>query len=293
MCGMTPRDHVAAHEAAGRYFIADDRRSFVREAGDGPPVVLMHGVPASSYLYRKVIAELADRGLRGIAFDLLGLGLAEKPIGIDYSWTGLGRWSAAAVDALELDRIHLVVHDIGGPVGFEMIDHLAGRVTSLTILNTVTDPGSFAPPWPMRPFTIPLLDRLWLASTIEPAFVELMYWQGVADRTASSRAELAAYRELLLHADRGRAFRQMMKVFETTTTKSRQYRAAIRSVAHRQVVWGELDPALDFASRGRQAMEVAGLDDAVRLPGKHFLQEDNAPAIAEHVAALVAAATTA
>ena len=54
-------------------------RSFVREQGDGDPVVLMHGVPVSSFLYRKVLPLLAERGLRGVAFDLPGLGLAEKP----------------------------------------------------------------------------------------------------------------------------------------------------------------------------------------------------------------------
>ncbi|MGE5292217.1 MAG: alpha/beta fold hydrolase, partial [Micromonosporaceae bacterium] len=57
---------------------------------------------------------------RGVAFDLPGFGLAERPPGYDYSWTSLGRFCAAAVDELGLGRFHLVVHDIGGPVGFEL-----------------------------------------------------------------------------------------------------------------------------------------------------------------------------
>ena len=64
---------------------------------------------------RKVLRELAARGLRAIAFDLPGLGLADRPAAFDYTWTGLGRFCAAAVDALGLGRFHLVVHDIGGP----------------------------------------------------------------------------------------------------------------------------------------------------------------------------------
>jgi pimeloyl-ACP methyl ester carboxylesterase len=63
---------------------------------DGEPVLCMHGVPASSFVYRKVIAELAGRGLRSVAFDLPGLGLAARPEQFDYSWTGLGKFSAAA-----------------------------------------------------------------------------------------------------------------------------------------------------------------------------------------------------
>ena len=126
---MTPESEVVrAHRAAGREFAARGTRSFVRERGAGEVVVCLHGVPASYFLYRKVLRELAARGLRGIAFDLPGLGLADRPATFDYTWTGLGRFRAAAVDALGLDRFHLVVHDIGGPAGFE----LCAALTDLT-----------------------------------------------------------------------------------------------------------------------------------------------------------------
>src|SRR5215208_7912422 len=103
---------VHDHEAAGRHFTAGGVGSFVREAGEGEAVVCLHGVPASCFLYRKVIDELAARGLRGVAFDLPGLGLAARPAEFDYTWTGLGRFCREAVDALDLDRFHLLVHDI-------------------------------------------------------------------------------------------------------------------------------------------------------------------------------------
>ena len=117
---MTSREVVERHRSAGRHFDADGLRSFVREEGEGEPVLCLHGVPSSCFLYRKVISELASRGLRGVAFDLPGLGLADRPEDFDYTWTGLGRFTLAAVDALGLDRFHLVVHDVGGPVGFEL-----------------------------------------------------------------------------------------------------------------------------------------------------------------------------
>src|SRR5947208_16900411 len=124
---------VERHRAAGRDFEAAGVRSFVREAGDGEPVVCVHGVPASCFLYRKVLDELAARGLRGVAFDLPGLGLADRPRELDYSWTGLGRFAMAAVDALGLDSFHLVLHDIGGPVGLELAAALPERVLSITL----------------------------------------------------------------------------------------------------------------------------------------------------------------
>ena len=83
---------IDVHSAAGRRFEAGGVRSFVREQGTGPAVVLLHGVPASSFLYRKVIPRLADQGLRAIAFDFPGLGLADRPRDFDYTWSGLARW---------------------------------------------------------------------------------------------------------------------------------------------------------------------------------------------------------
>jgi len=80
---VNSHDVAGQHRAAGRCFEAAGIGSFVREAGPpgGEPVVCLHGVPASSFLYRKVPRELAARGLRGIAFDLPGLGLADRPAG--------------------------------------------------------------------------------------------------------------------------------------------------------------------------------------------------------------------
>jgi len=76
---------------------------------------------STSAIYRKVLPELAARGLRGVAFDFPGLGLAERPEAFDYSWSGLSGWTNGAIDALGLDRFHLVVHDVGGPVGFDLV----------------------------------------------------------------------------------------------------------------------------------------------------------------------------
>ena len=108
--GATVEEVIAAHRAAGRSFEGAGLRSFVRAEGEGEPIVLLHGLPSSSFLYRKVIGELAARGLRAMSFDLPGLGLADRPVDFDFTFAGLGRFAEAAVDALGLERFHLVVH---------------------------------------------------------------------------------------------------------------------------------------------------------------------------------------
>jgi haloalkane dehalogenase len=288
---VTSAEVVRRHESAGRRFRAAGVESFVIEAGAGAPVVCMHGVPSSSFLYRKVVAELAGHDLRGLSFDLPGLGLAERPRDYDYSWSGLGRFAVAAIDALELERFHLVVHDVGGPVGFELARAMPDRVRSLTVLNTMVDVASFRRPWSMQPFAIPGLGALWLRSMVKPAFVRLMYLQAILDRAATPVEEIEAYVDLLKRDDGGRAFLRIMRGFERTPAKQALYRAAVHDVPYPvQIVWGDEDPALKLASHGEAARRAASLAEIHALPAKHFLQEDQAPAIAGRVAELAAVA---
>lgn len=283
-------DVVAAHRAAGRVFTAGGIGSFVREAGDGEAVLCLHGVPTSSFLYRKVLAELAARGLRGVAFDLPGLGFAERSPGLDHTWTGLGRFCTAAVDALGLDGFHLVVHDIGGPVGFELAAAVPERLLSLTVLNTIVDVDGFRRPWSMEPFARRGVGELYLRTLSKPAFRFLMGLQGVADRAAVPDAELDAHVDLLRREDGGRAFLRVMRGFERTPAKQALYRSVLAGArCPVQIVWGEQDPALRIGVHGEAARRAAGLPTIHRVPAKHFLQEDQAPAIAERVAALAGA----
>jgi len=279
---------IAAHSAAGRRFAAAEVRSFVREQGTGPVVLLVHGVPTSSFLYRQVISALADQGVRAVAFDFPGLGLADRPRGFDYSWSGLARWMGAAVDALEVDRCHLVVHDIGGPIGCEWAIRHPDRVLSLTALNTLLDPAAFRRPWTMHPFSIPGVGELWLRATPKPLFAALFRHQGLAERNAVSTAELYAYRELLTRLDGGRAFLRIMRGFELTEQKRRFLWEGLAERSYpARVVWGERDPALGLEQL-RTVQRVLGVEDPVLLPAKHFLQEDQAQAIAYAIADLVA-----
>lgn len=278
---------IERHRRHGREFTAAGVNSFVLDRGEGEPVVMMHGVPASSFLYRKVAEELATAGMRGISFDLPGLGLADRPEEFDYSWTGLGEFSVAAVDALGLDDYHLVVHDIGGPVGFELIANDPSRIRSLTILNTLIAVDGFVKPWMMRPFGVRGVGEAWLASMNGISFLPLMWGVGVKDRSATPAAELSAYVSLLKRVDRGKAFLKIMRGFEPTAEKERLYVDALQSVDFPiQIIWGKNDTALGVKTKGAKAQELLPDAEFTALPGRHFFQEDQAPAIAELVVAL-------
>jgi haloalkane dehalogenase len=279
---------VDAHRRAGHLFDVDGVGSFVRDEGSGPAVVLLHGVPTSSYLYRKLLPLLAAEGMRGVAFDFPGLGFADRPDEYDYSWSGLARFTGEAIDALEIERCHLVVHDIGGPIGCEWAVRNPDRVQSLTALNTLLDVATFRRPWSMQPFAIRGLGEVYLRTMTRFAFSELFYLQGVKDRAAVPRPEVYAYYDLLKRDDGGRAFLRIMRGFELTEAKQRILWEGLARESRgfpAQIVWGAEDPALG-EDRRLVVQRVLGVDDPILLPAKHFLQEDQAAALAGAIAPL-------
>lgn len=279
---------ISRHEAAGRRFEAGGVGSFVLDRGDGDPVVLLHGVPVSSFLYRRVVPDLADQGLRGVAFDLPGLGLAARPEGFDYSWSGLARWTGEAIDALGIERCHLVAHDIGGPVGFEWAIGNPERVLSLTALNTLVDAASFHRPWPMHPFSIRGVGELWLGSMWRLPFRQLYYLTGIGDRAAVPPVEVDTHHALLKRTDGGRAFLKIMRGFELGEAKERFFFDGLADHPYpAQVVWGENDTMLN-EKRRIPVQRALGVEHATLLPAKHFLQEDQAAAVTEAIASLAA-----
>jgi haloalkane dehalogenase len=281
-------DAIARHSAAGFLFEAGGIRAFARQAGEGADVVLFHGVPASSFLYRKVMPVLADQGLRATAFDFPGLGLSDRPAPFDYSWSGLAAWTGEALDALELDRVHLVVHDIGGPIALEWAIRNPDRVLSVTLLNTVLDVARFKRPWPMAPFAHRGVGEVWLRASPRYLFSEIFYGQGIAERSRVPRSQVYAHIALLRLHDRGRAFLEIMRGFELTEEKERFFREGVADLGvPARAVWGERDPALGL-DRLEAAKEMFGLDDAILLPARHFLQEDHAVEVAQAVADLAA-----
>ena len=192
------------------------------------------------------------------------------------------------MDALNLDRFHLVVHDVGGPIGFELAAARPDQVLSLTLLNTMVNVAEFRPPWSMRPFRKPVLGALWKAGLNSTLLRSLMRLQGIGDTTQVSRAELDAYLRLMRGDDHGRAFVQVMRGADQSQAQQALYRGVVCDRSRPvQVVWAADDLALALATYGEKAPEAAGLDAVIRIPGKHFPQEDQAAAIADRIADIV------
>jgi len=117
------------------------------EAGpaDGQPVVMIHGNPTWSFMWRKIVRLLGDAGYRAIAIDMIGMGRSDKPTKMrDYTIARHEKWVRQALfDKLDLIGVHLVLHDWGGIIGLRVAAEAQDRLASITFSNTglpVRDP---------------------------------------------------------------------------------------------------------------------------------------------------------
>lgn len=104
----------------------------------GPVVLLLHGQPTWSYLYRRVIPVLTARGLRAVAPDHMGYGRSDKPTEPTlYTYRRHVEWLTSFIEALDLRDITLVAQDWGGPIGLSALAAAPGRFARVVATNTV------------------------------------------------------------------------------------------------------------------------------------------------------------
>ncbi|MUL45038.1 alpha/beta hydrolase [Mycobacterium sp. CBMA293] len=121
-----------------RYATVGGHRLFYREAGDesAPAVVLLHGFPTSSYMFRDLVPALADR-YRVIAPDHLGFGLSDAPPvhEFDYTFDGLAALTSELLRGIGVDRYAVYVQDYGAPIGWRLALAEPATVTAIISQN--------------------------------------------------------------------------------------------------------------------------------------------------------------
>lgn len=110
-----------------------------REMGSGPCVLLLHGWPTSSYLWRGVMPQIAAQN-RVIAVDLPGFGASDKPTGVRYGFDFFEQAIDGFLGAVGVDAVALAGHDLGGPIAVHWAARNLARVTRLALLNTLLYP---------------------------------------------------------------------------------------------------------------------------------------------------------
>ncbi len=257
---------------------------------DGQIVLLLHGEPTWSYLYRKMIPPLVAAGHRVIAPDLIGFGKSDKYTSIDdYSYQRHVDWLLALIDKLDLTSITLFCQDWGSLLGLRIAAEHEARFARIVVGNGMLPTGDTA---------VPLAFRLWRAFARHSPWFPIGRIVASGSRTPLSAAEIAAYDAPFpgdAHKAGARAFPRLVP------TTSDDPAAPANRAAWAQLgrwtkpflcVFGKHDPILGRADRVL-IRQVPGAKDQPhqRLPGSHFIQEDQGPALAAAIDALISRTT--
>jgi haloalkane dehalogenase len=239
---------------------------------DAPVVLMMHGEPTWSYLYRHMIGPVAASGLRAVAPDLIGFGRSDKPARkADYSYARHVAWMRSWIEALDLKNITLACQDWGSLIGLRLVAEMPERFSGVVLSNGGLPAGQPAP----RAFAI------WRAFSKYSPFFPIGRIVNAGTRRALSEAEVAAYDAPFPDS----RYKAGARIFPTFVPLGPNV-----AVPDQRKAWDVLDrwdkPFLccfsdgDPITRGGDALFVGRVPGTAGQPhttlkGGHFIQEDD------------------
>jgi haloalkane dehalogenase len=285
---------IAADERYAKRRVAVLGRSMAYvETGRGDPIVLLHGNPTSSYLWRNVIPHLEGLG-RCIAPDLIGMGDSEKlaPSGPDrYRFVEHRAHLDAFLDAVGVERkVTFVLHDWGSALGFDWANRHRDAVAGLAYMEAIVRPVTWAD-WPERArgvfqaFRSPAGDAMILEQNL---FIERVLPGSIIRKL--SDAEMDVYR---------RPFREAGEARRPTLTWPRQIPiegepADVTAIVQAYAEWlpkapvpklfVNADPGAILIGAQREFCRTWSNQREVTVRGSHFIQEDSPDEIGSAVA---------
>ncbi len=272
------------------YATVHGRKIFYREAGDAalPTIVLLHGFPTSSFMFRNLIPLLASR-FHVIAPDYVGFGQSDAPSAAEFGYTfdKLTAHVAGLLDHLGLTSYILYMQDFGGPVGFRLFAERPAAVRGFVIQNTnaylegVGEPAAqvFLPLWAERNAQTEAGARAFL----DAGTTQFQYLVGARDVAAISPDNWTHDQALLDRPGTDAYMLDLLVDYQSNVAAYDSWHAAFRAHAPRTlIVWGRNDPF--FTPAGAEAFRQ-DLPEAelVWLDSGHFVLDENAPQVADEI----------
>jgi pimeloyl-ACP methyl ester carboxylesterase len=218
-------------------------------------VVFVHGNPGSADDWERLAAAAAGVGRRAVAFDLPDFGETIAPPGFEHDVPGYATFVDQALAELGVERVHLVLHDFGGPIGLAWAAAHPDRLAGITLIDTGVLPGyrwhSLARIWRR-----PVLGEILQATATRPAFRYLL------NRNEPQGLPREFVEAMYDHYDR-RTRKAVLALYRATDDPGGMSEPLIQLFAGREipalVIWGEHDAYLpsSYAERQRQAFPAA------------------------------------
>jgi haloalkane dehalogenase len=270
-----------------RYVERDGLRMHYIDEGSGAPILLLHGEPTWSFLYRKLIPTLSAAG-RAIAPDYFGFGRSDKPTRIeDYSYDFHYASVERLANQLDLRETTVVVHDWGGPIGLRLAVEHPDRVARLVILNTGIGAGR-APSdewlrfraFVRRVGTDLVPGQLIRISAVTELADEVVESYNAPFPTPESKAGVLAFPEQVpTEIDHPNA----AKMLEIRAELERWEKPAL-------VLFSDSDPIFSTVAAEHMASRIPGAGPAeIIADAGHFLQEEKGEEIAVRIVRFLAA----
>lgn len=275
------RPEPALYPYEPRWFESSAGRMHYVDEGSGPPLLLCHGNPTWSFLYRHMIGELRDR-FRCIAPDYLGFGLSDRPEGYGYRIEGHVQTVGELVDHLDLDGYFLMSQDWGGPIGLGVSVDRADRVRGVTVGNTWFWPATalfkvFSGFMSSGPMQRRILERNWFVERLMPGAMARKLTEEEMDHYRLVQPSPEARRGVAEMPKEIRAARPLLERLSREVPEKLGSKPAL-------IVWG----MKDFGFRPRACIprmrEAFPDHEVVELPrAKHYIQEDAPSEISEAI----------
>lgn len=244
------------------------------DKGKGKTILLLHGVPSSSWLYRKMIDGLVSEGYRVIAPDMLGFGSSANPDGYDlYSAEEHGKRLLELMDKLKIEKWSHVMHDAGGLWTWELLGMAPERVEKLIALNTIIYEEGFRPPIRMKPggfakFSMWLYDNGMTTNML----LKQLFKKGVKKKKISDDA-FEGYKTPMIEEKT----KSMYYFFSQTCNEFPDHSAVISSInIPTAVIWGKHDDMLQWEPQKEKVIKNLNVNpkNVHLLDAKHFIQEE-------------------
>ncbi len=269
----------------------DGLKIFYREAGDKrhPTLVLLHGFPASSFMYRELMERLADQ-FHVIAPDYPGFGYSDAPStqAFSYTFDHLADVIEKFTDQLGLETYSLYMQDFGGPVGFRVASRRPEKVSFLVVQNANAYeeglPDSFwAPVRALWQDPSPGNFEKIREASMSPAALEWNYTHGVKDLERISPDSWVMQRALLDRPGNKDAMLALLYDYRTNPACYPQWQAYFRqSQPPTLIVWGKNDLIFPAAGAYPFQQDLKNIDFNLLDTG-HFALEERGETIAAHI----------
>ncbi len=244
------------------------------DRGEGPVILLLHGVPSSGWLYRRMIDGLVDGGHRVIAPDMLGFGSSDSPNGYDiYSGENHATRLLALMEHLKIDSWSHVMHDAGGLWTWELLSKSPDKVDKLIILNSIIYEDGFHPPMRMKPGIFAKIAMWGYNNGITTKTLLNKLFDMGLNEDSLTKADVEGYKKPLLE----NKTKAMYYFFTQTCNALPEYSSVLQSLdVPTMVAWGLNDEMLQWSPQSKQVkkdLKIADKDVHL-LDATHFIQEE-------------------